>query len=229
MKKGIYKLVLVIVLLVLAVGSCRKAGSWLVKTEKPETADATIMLMGKISDRVLQIADLYQENVAGEVWIVEEGMGAMALLEERGVRIISTTQQVHGALISLGIPADCIVILPGGATSTQMEASLVRDYLTSLTEPLTESLTEPVQAETSQSDVDTLLLVSSASHMRRASMIFSAAVGRMDDPPVICTCPSNYSNFNAEKWWRSREDIQDVFLEYLKMANFVLFEKRNLK
>ena len=76
MKKGIYKLVLVIVLLVLAVGSCRKAGSWLVKSDDIQQADAMIMLMGGISDRVLQIADLYQQNVAGEVWIVEEGSGA---------------------------------------------------------------------------------------------------------------------------------------------------------
>jgi uncharacterized SAM-binding protein YcdF (DUF218 family) len=215
-KSRFYKLAVIILILILAVGSCRKAGTWLVKSNEPEHADVLLMLMGSISDRVLQIADLYQEKKAGEVWIVKEGMGAMAILEERGVRIISTTREVQGYLISLGIPADSIVIIPGGAISTQMEATLVRDYLASLT-------------ASDQAEIDTLLLVSSASHMRRASMIFSAAVRSLHDPPVICTCPSSYSNFNAEKWWRSREDIQDVFFEYLKMANFVLFEKRDLK
>ena len=216
MKKRYTKLSVIILILILAVGSCRKAGTWLVKTDKPEHADGMIMLMGSISDRVLQIADLYQENKAGKVWIVKEGMGAMAILEERGVHIISTTKEVQGYLISLGIPADSIVMIPGGAISTQMEATLVRDYLVSLT-------------ETGQSGIDTLLLVSSAAHMRRAAMIFSAAVRPLDNPPVICTCPSSYSNFNSDKWWRSREDIQDVFFEYLKMANFVFFEKRKLR
>ncbi len=216
MKSRFYKLAVIILILILAVGSCRKAGTWLVKTDKPEHADVLFMLMGSISDRVLQIADLYQEKKAGEVWIVKEGMGAMAILEERGVQIISTTREVQGYLISLGIPTDSIVIIPGGAISTQMEATLLRDYLASLT-------------ASNQAGIDTLLLVSSASHMRRASMIFSAAVKPLDNPPVICTCPSAYSNFNAEKWWRNREDIQDVFFEYLKIANFVLFEKRDLK
>jgi uncharacterized SAM-binding protein YcdF (DUF218 family) len=222
-KTRFYKLAVIILILILAVGSCRKAGTWLVKTDIPEHADAMLMLMGIQSERVLQIDDLYQEKKAGEVWIVKEGMGAMAILEERGAQIISTTQEVQGYFISLGIPADSIVILPGGAISTQMEATLLRDYLASL------AASDQAGIDTFQAGIDTLLLVSSASHMRRASMIFSAAVRPLDNPPVICTCPSSYSNFNAEKWWRSREDIQDVFFEYLKIANFVLFEKRDLK
>ena len=210
-----------IVLLVLAVGSCRKAGSWLVKSDEIQHADAMIMLMGGISDRVLQIADLYQQDVAGEVWIVEEGSGAMSMLEERGVHIISTTQQVYGALRDLGIAEESIVILPGGATSTQMEAEITRDYLA--------TLAGVGQVASGLSGIDTLLVVSSASHTRRAHQIFSAAVKTLDQPVVICCSPSPYTEFNAQKWWKDRDDIQDVFFEYVKMANFLLFEKRDLK
>ena len=74
MKSRFYKLAVIILILILAVGSCRKAGTWLVKTDKPEHADVLFMLMGSISDRVLQIADLYQEKKAGEVWIVLPGV-----------------------------------------------------------------------------------------------------------------------------------------------------------
>ena len=241
MKKGIYKLVLVIVLLVLAVGSCRKAGSWLVKSDDIQHADAMIMLMGGISDRVLQISDLYQQNVAGEVWIVEEGSGAKSMLEERGVYIISTTQQVYGALRDLGIAEDSIVILPGGATSTQMEAEITRDYLatragihhaaSSLSgiDQASGGLSGIDQASGGLTGIDTLLVVSSASHTRRAHQIFSAAVKTLDRPVHICCSPSPYTDFNAQKWWKNRDDIQDVFFEYVKMANFLLFEKRNLK
>jgi len=261
MKKGIYKLVLVIVLLVLAVGSCRKAGSWLVKSDDIQHADAMIMLMGRIPDRVLHISDLYQEDVAGEVWIVEEGSGSKSMLEERGVYIISTTEQVYGAFRDLGIAEESIVILPGGATSTQMEAEITRDYLATRagtgqtvtnqavtnqagTNQASTCRSGTNQAGTNQastgrfgidqavmgrSGIDTLLVVSSASHTRRAHQIFSAAVKSLDHPVHICCSPSPYTDFNAQKWWKDREDIQDVFIEYVKMANFLLFEKRHLK
>lgn len=218
-KSHIYKLIpvlLVLLVLILAVGGCRKAGSWLVKSDEVQHADAMLMLMGIQAERVLQIADLYQEGVADRVWIVKEGMGASDILEERGVDVLSTTSQVQGYLVDLGIPVTGIKVIPGGATSTQMEATLLRDYLAAL-------------AKIKSPGIDTLLVVSSASHTRRASMIFSAALKTLDNPPVICTCPSSYSDFNAEKWWLSREDIQDVVLEYLKILNFALFERRHLK
>ncbi len=211
MRSWIYKLSVVLVILLLAVGGCRKAGTWLVKSDDPGHADAIILLMGSISDRVLQTADLYHENVVGKVWIVEEGMGAYRTLEERGVQIISNITQVRDALITMGIPADSIVILPGDATSTQMEAEITRDYLVT------------------QSGIDTLLLVSSANHTRRAFKIFEAAFSTFEEPVALYCSPSSYTNFDAEKWWRRRDDIQDVFMEYLKLVNFVLFEKRELR
>lgn len=201
----------ILLILLLAVGSCRKMGSWLKKEDPVAHADAMLILMGSFSDRVLHAADLYQEQVAGKIWIVEEGMTAYRTLEARGVSIVSNTQQARSALIDLGVPADSIVILPGDAGSTRMEAEITRDYLLTL------------------SGIDTLLLVSSAEHTRRASLLLNAAFRSMEDAPVICCSPSRYSTFNAGKWWRDRDDIQDVIMEYLKLVNFYLIEKRDLK
>ena len=103
------------------------------------------------------------------------------------------------------------MILPGDATSTQMEAEIVRDYLA----------TKP--------GIETLLLVSSAHHTRRASMIFKAALKPLEHPVSVYCSPSSYTAFCAEKWWKNREDIQDVLTEYLKIGNFVLFERRKLR
>ena len=61
MRRRIYILGAVVVFLVLAVGSCRKAGSRLIKADHPASADVMVMLTGSISDRVLQTADLYSE------------------------------------------------------------------------------------------------------------------------------------------------------------------------
>ncbi len=213
-------------ILTLAVGSCRKAGTWLVKSNEPQHADAMIMLMGNIAaDRILQIADLYQKKVSEEVWIVQEGTGAKNILEERGVHILGATEQTCNALKKLGVPAEKMVLVPGGARSTQMEAEFIRDYLQV-------RLQNPIQSHfqtESSGNIDTLLLVSSASHMRRASMIFSAALKPLDQSFTICCSPSPYSDFSAERWWRDREDIQHVVFEYLKIMNFVLFEKRKLR
>ena len=211
MKSRIYILGAVVVFLVLAVGSCRKAGTWLVKADDPAYADVMVVLMGSISDRVLQTADLYTAGVAEKVWIVEEAMGANRALEERGVQLISNTTQAYTALIALGIPADSIVILPGDAASTRMEAEIIRDYLRT------------------QTDIDTLLLVSSADHTRRAFKIFKAAFTPLEKPPALYCSPSSYTNFNPEKWWRNKNHIQKVVEEYLKLVNFVFFERRELR
>jgi len=211
MKPWIYKLAVVLVILILAVGGCRKAGSRLVKADDPEHADVMVMLMGSIADRVLQTVDLYNEGVASKVWIVEAEMGANEALEERGVQLISNSTQASNALISLGIPANSIVLLPGDATSTRMEAQIVRDYLRT------------------QTGIDTLLLVSSSEHTRRAFKIFKAGFSSLEEPPVLFCSPSTYTIFDAEKWWRSRDDIEEVIMEYLKMVNFVLFERRELR
>ena len=211
MRPRVYILALVTVILILAVGSCRKAGTWLVKNDQVKHADVMVLLTGSISDRVLQTADLYSEGVATKVWIVEEAMGANRILEDRGVKLISNSTQIKNALISLGIPSDSILILPGDAGSTRMEAEIVRSYLRT------------------QIGMDTLLLVTSSDHTRRAYKIFKAAFKNLEQShPVYCSA-SKYTNFHPEKWWRSKEDIQDVVGEYLKLVNFALFEKRELR
>lgn len=211
MRSRIYILVAILVFLVLAVGSCRKAGIWLVKADDPEHADVMVILMGSFSDRVLQVADSYNEGVAARVWIVEEAMGAYRALEERGVHLISNSTQARNALITLGIPADNIEILPGDATSTRMEAELVRDYLRT------------------QTGIDTVLLVTSSSHTRRGFNLFQAAFHPLEEPPVLYCSSNSYTNFNAERWWRDKNHIQEVIDEYMKLVNFVLFERPELR
>lgn len=202
---------IIVVLLLMAVGSCRKAGTWLVKESTPGHADVMVMLTGRLADRILQIDDLYKDRVAGQVWVVREDLGADSELERRGVEILAKATQTRNALITLGVPSDSILILPGYATSTRMEAETIRDYLST------------------QSGIGSVLLVTSSSHTRRAHMIFKAAFKTLEDPPELYCSPSAYTDFHAERWWKSRENIQSVIFEYLKMTSFLLVEKRKLK
>jgi uncharacterized SAM-binding protein YcdF (DUF218 family) len=194
------------------VGGCRRAGNWLVKEDMPAHADAMVLLMGSLApDRVLQTTDLYHEGRAGRLIIVTESMGPYRTLEARGADIINTTEQVHDACIALGIPEDSITVLAGDACSTLDEATIVSDYLGQCT------------------TFDTLLLVSSSAHMRRASMIFRAAFRDSGTPVYIGCSPSRYSSFRSESWWRRKEDIQVVLPEYVKILNFIVVEKRQIR
>jgi uncharacterized SAM-binding protein YcdF (DUF218 family) len=98
-----------------------------------------------------------------------------------------------------------------------MEAESVRDFLITLRDSDTFG------------GLDTLLLVSSAWHTRRAFKIFRAALHPLEESPVVRCSPNPYTKFDPEKWWKSKNDIQIVVTEYLKLAYFVLFERRELR
>ena len=211
-KSRIYLFILFVLPTVICIGSCRRVGIWLAKEEVPSHADAIVLLMGNFTDRVLQAADLYNAGRADRLIIVEESMGGYQGLIERGVTIISHTSQAVNSCVALGVPADSITVLPGNARSTLDEALIVRDYLIS------------------NPGIDTLTLVSSPYHLRRASMIFRKAVGGAGAPVVIgCSGSGNYTSFNAERWWRSKEDIQHVMTELIKIGSLRLVEGRKLR
>ncbi|OQA17294.1 MAG: hypothetical protein BWY61_02142 [Firmicutes bacterium ADurb.Bin354] len=174
-------------------------------------ADAIVVLMGSFPERVLQAVDLYHEGKAGHLLIVYESMGPYQVLKLRGADIIRTTEQVRDAAIDLGVPADRITMLPGEARSTLDEAVAVREYIRG------------------SHDIDTLLLVSSPTHMRRAYMIFRKVLRSSEKPVFVGTCPSSYSSFSPDKWWRQKEDVQSVVSEMVKILSFLSIERREYR
>ena len=183
------------------------AGTFLVRRDKLVKGDAMLILMGSISDRVLEAADLYQAGMAPKLLIVEENMGPIKLLQERGATLISNTGQCGRIATELGIPANNISIIPGGANSTKMEARLVCEYIRQF------------------GGIDTLLIVTSPAHTRRAGMIFSNAFKRHGLSVTVITCPSKYSSYDGKSWYMKREEVQDVIFEYIKLFTFVTIER----
>ncbi len=210
MKKK-YKYLLGLLLLFLLISYLfSKAGQFLVREDSIKKSDALVLLMGSYPERVLHAADLYHAGYAPNLVFCAESNSGLQLLLNRGIELKSSNQQCRYAAIKLGIPDDSIILLPGNATSTQMEALIIRDYLSK------------------QPEIDTLTIVSTPGHTRRAGMIFEKAMKSLDRRVVIYTSPSSYSNFTGEKWWKDREDIQIVVIEYLKIFNFLVFEQWEL-
>lgn len=116
-------------------------------------------------------------------------------------------------LVELLIPSDCITILPGKATSTQMEASIIRSQLK--------------DTPGIDSSIDSLIIVSSSYYTRRASLIFTAILNNPDQTIKIQCSPSKYSQFDSKNLWKRKEGVQTVLSEYLKLTNFLLIERRN--
>lgn len=187
-----------------------RAGSYLVRADSFKHGDAMVLLMGNWPERLLHANDLYSAGVSGSLLLVEEDNGALKWLNEKGIALESTSQQCFRAAIALGIPHYRINLLPGDAQSTQMEAIVARKFLYKC------------------SGIDTLIVVSSPSHTRRAGMIFEEAIKSLDRKVLLYTSPSPYSDFTGEKWWNDREDIQIVVMEYLKIFNFLVFEQWEL-
>lgn len=163
--------------------------------------------MGSIADRSLEAADLFNKGLVDRVILVEASLGGYQKLADKGVYIVSNTQQMLNSLVSLGIPQERIIILPGEATSTWMEACIVSEYLRR------------------NDSIDTIVVVTSNYHTRRASMIFRSELNGREHPVYVLAYPSAYTEFDSKKWWKNREDIQIVLSEYVKMFVFQAFDK----
>jgi len=201
-----FSAVVIFLIIILYIVICRNAGQWLVNEDEPITADAIVILMGSVYDRVLNHQGFSRNLIMVETRQFYDDE-AMQSSEFRGT---SNTGQTRNIAISLGVNPDSITILPGGATSTRMEATIIREYLAD------------------KPDIDTILLVSSAEHTRRASIIFKSAFRKAEMPVYVVSSPSFYSDFNTKKWWRSKNEIKNVVTEYLKMAFFYVFDRWRL-
>ena len=209
------KILLITVIVVLAVValirlSLPSLGSFLVAEDEPQKSDIMVVLMGSGPDRMLGAVDLYKQGYADEIVMVRNMVSGYDLGVSQGVKIPHDTDIAREVAVQQGVPEEKVTVLPGDALSTQDEAIAVREYLKS----------EP--------DIDSLIIVTSKSHSERAKKIFVKAMSSLDREINVLSCPTEYDDFNAEKWWQNREDLKHGALEYLKLFHFYLREQFEL-
>ena len=175
-------------------------GSWLVKDNAIQPADAMVILMGSVSDRVQEAFDVYEAGYTQLVILPEPIRGDTALQRKKGIRLRINLDIVHEALLELGVQHEHIIVLPCGTSSTRDEAVAVRTYLEN------------------HSDIRSVILVTSASHSRRAFMIFRREFRKLNHDVQLISRPSRYSSFQARGWYRDRQSTKAVLNEYIKTA-----------
>jgi uncharacterized SAM-binding protein YcdF (DUF218 family) len=183
-------------------------GQWLVAEDDLQASDMIVVLMGSLPDRILQAVDIYNERYSDKLVFVNSYRVGYDIFVERGVEIPPGNAQLSKmAAIDLGVPEENILILEGNAKNTQDEALSIREYIRN------------------NRAIESIILVTSKYHSGRSKKIFRKALSGLDREINIYSSPSKYDPFNVNQWWKDREDIKLVVLEYLKLANFYFREQ----
>ena len=159
-----------------------------------------MVLLGSTPERELEVADLYRQGLAPQVIMAEFRVHNHELIDEHGLKMPRGIDNTLSVLEQLGVPADVIRIIPGEVSSTRGEALAVSNYLQN------------------NRHIQSVILVSSPPHMRRATITFRRAFRRADIHCEIIPRASKYSDFNEKKWWKHRDSAIDVASEYVKLV-----------
>jgi uncharacterized SAM-binding protein YcdF (DUF218 family) len=183
-------------------------GQWLVAEDELQASDMIVVLTGSLTDRILQAVDIYNARYSDKIVFANSYRVDYDIFVERGVEMPPRKAQLYKmAVIDLGVPEENILILEGNAKSTQDEALIIREYIRN------------------NRAIESFILVTSKYHSGRAKKIFRKALSGLDREINIYSSPSKYDPFNASQWWKDREDIKWVVLEYLKLAHFYFWEQ----
>jgi len=175
-------------------------GQWLVAEDELQTSDMIVVLTGSVPDRILQAVDIYNERYSDKIVLVNS---------YRKIPL-GSAQLSKIVAIDLGVPEENILILEGNAKSTQDEALIIREYVRN------------------NREIESIILVTSKYHSRRSNKIFTKALSYLDREISIYSSPSKYDLFNANQWWRDREDIGSVVSEYVKLVHFYFWDQFSL-
>ena len=179
-----------------------KLGQWLVVNDELKESDVILVLMGSVYDRILEAADLYEEGYSDRIVLINSYIAAKDIIVDRGLQAYGNTLLSKMAAVDMGIPEEDIIVLDGNSRSTQDEAMTFREYIKK------------------NKEIDSIIIVTSKFHSRRAKQIFVKSLSSLDRKIEIFIRPSKYDKSSVGKWWRNREDFEWVVFEYLKLAHF---------
>ncbi len=185
-------------LLLVAVGTYVffKIGDWLIVQDPLAPADAIVILSGRLPERALEAARLYQAGYAGQVWITPPDSAAEEL---RQMNIVYLGEDFYNekVLIAHNVPASAIRVLDPPVVNTEDEVLEISRTL----------------RETGEHSV---IVVTSKPHTRRVRAIWRRLVGA--DPRAIVRFTSD-DPYDGRHWWRHTHDALDVLRETLGLLN----------
>ncbi len=189
-------LVVALVLLAMGVWTVWHLGSWLVVQDPLAPAHAIVVLSGRLPERALEAARIYQQNVAAQIW-VSQPVGPGEELSSMHISYIGEDFYNAKVLMAQGVPADAIHILEDPAANTEQEV-------------------DEIARDCRRDGAHAVIVVTSKPHTRRVRIIWQRRIG--NDPRLIVRYVSDDS-FEPMHWWRTTSDALDVVREWLGIAN----------
>lgn len=183
-------------------------GSYLVLENFPVTHNTTtygVVLAGEFPARTLEAAQLYNEGRLDSIVLTKQvEPAAFQLLTKLGTPMPEEQGRSRQLLIALGVPDTRIIRFSGTpVASTRAEAQSVRDWWQ-----------RRATLEAGAKTPARLVIVSSATHTRRAYFVFKEVFG--DTAPIFVK-PSRFDDYRADQWWQNRSMLKIVALEYEKL------------
>lgn len=199
------RILIVVVLAALALGAYAftTIGPYLTREDPLQKADAVFVLAGTKMLRPLEAADLYREGYASTIVMTREmeETSAFEALERRGVRFLQDADRARDLFVSMGIPAQAIVVLDRVHDSTAAEAVSLRDLIATR-------------------DWRRVIIVTSRFHLARAR--FAVQRELAGSGAEIIMHPSRYDPLRPERWWTRRGEIRWVASELPKLVAYML-------
>ena len=196
-KCGLFLLIASIAAAIGAAVGLSYVADWLSVADRPQKADAILVLGGGYS-RPFQAADLYRQGFARKIYVsVPARDDKLRLLDEAGIAFPREEDVVRQVLLKKGVPAAAIEYLGKDLISTAEEAQAARALFAQR--------------------APRLLVVSSPYHLRRARIIFSDALPAAD----IRMIATSYDPFPSS-WWKNQNAARSVLLELAKITFYQL-------
>lgn len=196
-KCGLFLLIVFIAAAIGAAVGLSYAADWLSAGDRPQKADAILVLGGSFT-RPFQAAEFYRQGLARKIYVsVPAREDQLRLLDEAGIAYPRDEEVVREVLLKKGVPAAAIEYFGKDSISTAAEARAARALFAK--------------------GAPKLLVVTSPYHLRRTRMTFADALPGAD-VRVIAT---SYDPF-PQVWWKDQNAARNVLLELAKISFYQL-------
>ena len=163
------------------------------RVEDPAPSDAMVVLLGGTPERPTKAIELYKQGLAPVVLVCRQ--------QHDPAVPIDVADTIKDYMVSEGVPAGAVVILPGEIGSTRQEALLVRDYI-------------------DRHPARRIMVVTTAYHTARARWIFRRVLegSGVDVRTAAAIAPT----FNETDWYRSEAGLVMYCNELIKTVFYRL-------
>ena len=177
-------------------------GRFLSRADPLQRADVIVVLAGARVDRWLEAVDLFKEGWAPRIVL---SPGQVSTLEDtlrsQGLKLPREGDIARDAVVSLGVPADVVTVMPGGVDNTAAEAAALHRMLPA-------------------NSAHRIIVVTSPYHVRRAGYAFRREFAGTGIE--ILARASRHTDARPARWWTRRDDIRFLMNEVPKYVAYLL-------